>query len=139
MPSTPPLILLISQDVTLIYLIERYAERGGYAVHAEPMLPALFAVRDLQPATVLFTSIGSMEAAQAQMAELVSWEIPLLVCSFVNDQARARELGADYCLLHPLAYDSFLAALTITGAPAGTPDGRSSAASRELNGPEEAV
>ena len=131
MPSTPPLILLIGQDVTLTYLIERYAERSGYHVHAEPTMPALSAARDLQPTTVLFSSIESLEDAQVQLAELTSWEIPLLVCSSINDQARARELGADYCLVHPLAYDSFLAALTITSVPA--------AARRQPNEPEEAA
>jgi len=131
MPSTPPLILLIGQDVMLTYLIERYAERSGYDVHAEPTMPSPSAVRDLQPATVLFSSIGSLESAQALLAELASWEIPLLVCSSVNDQARARELGADYCLVHPLAYDNFLAALTLTSAP--------SAARHRYHEPKEAA
>jgi DNA-binding response OmpR family regulator len=36
------------------------------------------------------------------------------VCSSVNDQARVHELGADFCLVHPLTYDRFLAALTAT-------------------------
>jgi DNA-binding response OmpR family regulator len=117
MPPKPPLILLIGHDPALAYLIERYAERSGYEVHAEPTLPSLSAARDLQPATVLFSSIGSLEAAQTRLADLAGWEIPLLVCSSVNDQARARELGADYCLVHPLTFDGFLAALTTTSTP----------------------
>jgi hypothetical protein len=34
----------------------------------------------------------------------------------VIEEARARELGADYCLLHPLTYDDFQKALLLVTA-----------------------
>jgi CheY-like chemotaxis protein len=71
----------------------------------------------LQPTVVFFSSIGNLETAQALIADLSGREVPSVVCSSVNDQARARELGADYCLVHPVTYDSFLAALTAASAP----------------------
>lgn len=111
MPALP-VILLIGHDTILTYLIERYAERTGYEVHVQPSVPALSAVHDLQPTVMLFSSIADFEAAQAQLAQPSNCEIPLVVCSAVNDQAQVRELGADYCLVHPLTYGSFLAALT---------------------------
>ncbi len=130
MPSTLPLILLIGQDVTLTYLIERYAERSGYVVHTASIMPALSVARDLQSTAVLFASIENFEAAQALPGDLTSCEVPLLVCVSVNDQARAHELGADYCLVHPLTYDSFLAVVTAISAPSvarGRTDRRGSA------------
>ena len=112
MPSRPPVILLIGNDASLAYLIERYAERSGYEVRVHPIASALPVGLEVKPAAVLFSSIENLEAAQSQIAPWTSAEIPLLVCSSVNDQLRAHELGADQCLVHPLTYDSFQAALT---------------------------
>jgi CheY-like chemotaxis protein len=112
MPARSPFILLIGNDAALAYLIERYAERSGCEVHIHPIVPAPFTGPDVKPAALLFSSIENLEAAQSQGTHLSNAEIPVLVCSSINDQARARELGADHCLVHPLTYDSFLAALT---------------------------
>ena len=111
MPARSPVILLIGNDASLAYLIERYAERGGYEVRVHPIVPAPSPGPESRPAAVLFSSIENLEAAQSQIAPWASAEIPLLVCSSINDQLRAHELGVDHCLVHPLTYDSFLAAL----------------------------
>ena len=110
--SRSPIILLIGNDAALAYLIERYAQRSGCEVRVHPIVPAPAADLDPRPAALLFSSIENLEAAQSQIMQLTSAEIPLLVCLSVNDQSRARELGADHCLVHPLTYDGFLAALT---------------------------
>jgi DNA-binding response OmpR family regulator len=107
-----PVILLIGSDAALAYLVERYAERSGCKVRVHPNVPAPSAGPEVKPAAVLFSSIADLEAAQAQIVYLSSAEIPLLVCSSINDQARALELGADHCLVHPLTYDGFRASLT---------------------------
>jgi orotidine-5'-phosphate decarboxylase len=73
-----------------------------------------------QPVAILFPSIERLEAAQSLIADLTNCDIPILVCSSIADEARARELGADYCLLHPLTYDGFMAALVATRAPNAT-------------------
>jgi DNA-binding response OmpR family regulator len=113
MPSTrSPVILVIGDDASLVYLIERYAERSGYQVRSQPDVPSVTASSGAPLAAVLFLSIENLEAAQVQIVNLANSEIPLLVCSSVNDQMRAHELGADHCLVHPLTYDGFLAALT---------------------------
>ncbi|HTP07540.1 MAG TPA: hypothetical protein VMP08_04775 [Anaerolineae bacterium] len=107
-----PVILLIGNDASLAYLIERYAERSGCEVRVQPIVPAPLVGPESKLAALLFSSIENLEAAQSQIARLSNTEIPLLVCSSVNDQSRARELGADQCLVHPLTYEGFLAALT---------------------------
>jgi hypothetical protein len=112
MSSRSPVILLIGSDAALAYLIERYAERSGCEVRVHPIVPAPSTGSGPKPVAVLFSSIENLEAAQAQITPWTSAEIPLLVCSSVNDQSRARELGADQCLVHPLTYEGFLAAFT---------------------------
>ncbi len=114
MPARSPVILLIGNDSALAYLIERYAERSGYEVRVHPIVPATPVGLEIKPAAVLFSSIENLEAAQAQIVQVSNAEIPVLVCSSLNDQSRARELGADHCLVHPLTYDGFLDALTAT-------------------------
>lgn len=116
-PSRSPVILLIGNDAALAYLIDRYAERSGCEVRAHSNVPAPSTSPESRPAALLFSSIENLEAAQAQIAPWSSAEIPLLVCSSINDQARARELGAEHCLVHPLTYDSFLAALVAVHVP----------------------
>ncbi len=111
-PSRSPVIFLIGRDSALAYLIERYAERSGCEIRTHPTMPAPSASSEAKPAALLFSSIEDLEAALAQPAPAPSAEIPWLVCSSINDQARARELGVDHCLVHPLTYDGFLAALT---------------------------
>jgi CheY-like chemotaxis protein len=109
-------ILMIGVDKALAYLIGRYAEQSGCSMVTMPTIPSAAEVCGLQPAAILFPSIEDLGAAQLLIADLASYDIPVLVCLSNHDQARARELGADYCLLHPLTYDSFLAALAATKA-----------------------
>jgi CheY-like chemotaxis protein len=107
-----PTLLMIGNDAALAYLIGRYAERSGYGIYTVHIAPSAAEVCALRPTAVLFPSVENLEAAQTLVADLANRDIPLLVCSSAADQARARDLGADYCLLHPLTYDNFLAVLT---------------------------
>lgn len=107
-----PEILVIGQDQALIYLLGRYAEKGGYrAVHLHEA-PDSDAIRALRPHAIVFTALEDLEKAQAQVLDLGNWEIPILVCSSGTDLPQARELGADHFLLHPLSYEAFQAALS---------------------------
>lgn len=118
MASLQSKILMIGSDPALAYLIGRYAEQGGYGIATVPMAPSPIEARALQPVAILFQSVESMETSWSLIHEMADCDVPVLVCSSVTDEARARELGADHCLLHPLTYESVLAALTTTNAQA---------------------
>lgn len=105
------LIYLIGSHPDLAYLLARYAERDGYELRPQPALPPAVRGGDARPAALLFASIEDLEASQRQLAQWARPEVPVLVCTAINDEARARELGADQCLVHPLTHDGFLAAL----------------------------
>ena len=107
-------ILMLGNDLALAYLIGRYAQQSGYVVTTLPGVVKAEAVFALSPAAILFTSVESLEQAQPLIAGLANSDIPVLVCSSVADEARARELGADHCLLHPLTYESFHKTLAAT-------------------------
>lgn len=108
---------MIGTDTALAYLLGRYAEQSGCGIATMRTIPSVAEVCSLQPAALLFLSFENLGAAQLLITDLGNYDIPVLVCSSIADEARARELGADYCLLHPLTYDSFLAALVATKAP----------------------
>lgn len=119
-PSSQSKILMIGNDTALTYLVGRYAERSGHNIAAMQTVPSAEEVCNQQPVAILFPSIERLEAAQSLIADLTKCDIPILVCSSIADEARARELGADYCLLHPLTYNSFIAALVATRTPNAT-------------------
>lgn len=112
--------MMLGNDPEMAYLIKRYARQSGYGVITLPLVPMAEVICELKPAAIFFTTIESLEAGQFLITGLAICDIPVLVCSSVADQARARELGADNCLLHPLMYENFhmmLAAIRMAGIP----------------------
>jgi DNA-binding response OmpR family regulator len=118
----PPKILIIGNDSPLTYLIKRYAEQSGCRIEALEAIPSAQVVSASKASLLLFPSLESLEAAQNTISALPKFEYDglVMVCSSVTDETRARELGADYCLVHPLTYESFSAALAaVRKTPAG--------------------
>ena len=107
-----PAILLIGNDTTLNYLFGRFAERCGYQLTVNLENSSIKEITTINPAVIVFSSTEILETFQALVGELASLDFPIVVCSSVADEARARELGADYCLFHPLIYSDFQRALT---------------------------
>jgi DNA-binding response OmpR family regulator len=109
--QTQPTILLIGKDATLCYLLARFAEHTGYQwkVSAEDLSSREIA--GINPAAIIFLSMELLARDQTFVTELANLDAPIVVCASVIEEARARELGADYCLLHPLTYSGFQTAL----------------------------
>lgn len=114
-PNPKPSILLVGRDTALKYLFSRFAEQSGYQLSGNLEQISAEEIEIVKPAVILFLSTELLAKHQILMGELDGHEAPILVCSSTSEQARARELGADYCLLHPLTYEDFLTALeTVT-------------------------
>jgi DNA-binding response OmpR family regulator len=113
--SSRPTILLVGDDDALTYLIERYGEQSGFrvAVERSPVAPGDRNGPD--PAVVWLSSLDVLALYRPRETGLVSDDAPLVVCASVADDGRARELGADYSVMHPLTYPDFLAALSAVG------------------------
>jgi len=109
-------IVVVGGDSSLQYLLERFAEQIGYTVSVENDPSSADAIRQSEPVAVIFPSVEILEGVQTLAVELTNCDIPIIVCSSVLDQAKTRELGADYCFLHPLVFDSFSSTLQTIAA-----------------------
>ena len=113
MASSPnPEITIIGSDPSLAYLIGRFAEQSGFRTTSLQNVPKPDEIRSRKPRLVLFLSMNVLETAQSLVTALANGEIPVAVCASMRDEARARELGADYCLFHPLTIERFTASIT---------------------------
>ncbi|GIV73489.1 hypothetical protein [Caldilinea sp.] len=110
-------VVLVGRDERLSYLLRRYIEQSGCHMAAFVEPPALEDVARLQPAALIFSSIEHLREAQRLVESLSCHDIPVLVCGSPADEVCARELGADACLLHPLVFDEFHAALALLFPP----------------------
>lgn len=107
-----PTILVIGTDAMLTYLLKRYAEESGCLMIRRSFGPSWVEMRQIKPAAIIFSSLELLQAAQSLVEDLSAHEALVMVCASVADEMRARELGADACLLHPLTYDNFHAELS---------------------------
>ena len=103
----PSIIIIIDGNSYFNYLIDRYADRVGCSVKVAASSESVETIQKFKPVTVVFASVENLGESQSLVVELNNRDIPIIVCSPVADQDHARELGADYCLLHPLMYDGF--------------------------------
>jgi hypothetical protein len=106
-----PLILMIGSDTSLNYLIGRYAEQNHFRILTQSPVPEINEVRKLSPKIILFGLVETLWSAQNLMADLIGEDIFILACTSVADEARARELGVDFCLTHPVTFEQFNLAL----------------------------
>lgn len=104
---TPSPLVIIGGNSSFHYLIQRYAEKVGCLTVPMESAIAIDSICDLHPMGVIFASLENLESSRTFVTGLANRDVPIIVCSSVADQARARECGADYCLLHPFVYDNF--------------------------------
>ena len=114
--KTRQTILLVGNDTALNYLLGRFVEQSECTLAVVPVITSTQEITEINPKAIIFLSTEHLEVAQTLMMELTSIETPIIVCSAVADEARARELGADRCLLHPITYERFQNALEVTSA-----------------------
>jgi len=112
--KAPPTVLLLGNDTTLSYLLGRFAERNGNQLAISSENLSIKQIELANPEVVIFTSMELLATNRALVEELSSLDILIMVCSSVAEEGRARDLGADHCLLHPLTYSDFQTAMALT-------------------------
>lgn len=110
--SAKPSLIVIGDDSRLVYLLERYAHQCGYQMIQFALSPRIDEIQRIMPSSIIFSSLEHLQAANTLIDALADSEVPILVCASMADESRARELGADECMLHPLTYQNFIGALS---------------------------
>lgn len=119
-PQTKLTLLLMGNDAELSYLLGRFSDQSDCLLTIAPEKASMQDITVANPAAIIFSSMDQLDKAQALITELAYLEVPIIVCSSASDQVRARELGADFCLLHPITFDGFQSALSIANYPKQT-------------------
>jgi len=106
-------VLIVGGDSAMHYLLKRYAEQMGLSTRVVKTLLDIETIRKSETAAVIFSSVESLEGERILVAQFTNLDIPIIVCSSAFEQIKTIELGADYCLLHPLVFDNFSSILSM--------------------------
>jgi CheY-like chemotaxis protein len=112
-----PAALIVEDDMTCIYLWQRYMKRKGFrAISTQKGKMALDMARrekpDLVVLDVMLPDIDGWEVLQALKADPATRDIPVLICSALQEEKLSIAKGADGYLQKPILYEDFLTALS---------------------------
>lgn len=119
-----PKVMIIGDDTEFAYLMQRYIAQGGYqAFVAGPNPGALDLVRQELPMCILM----DVESPSAQGWDILRMlkvdphtrDIPVVICSWLDDEAHSLREGAEAHLRKPVMYDDIVMALQDVGIGIG--------------------
>ena len=124
MPS--PTVMVVEDDPAIIYLIERYARKSRCEVISTTYSPkALAMAKEERPAMImldiLMPEMDGWQVLQALKNDPVTRDIPVVICSALDDKGRGQAEGAVFYLRKPILYSDFVAALINAGISGATP------------------
>ena len=119
MSPDSPKVMLVEDDPQFVYLIQRYARSSGCQVaHVDSVNQAVPLAQQEQPDLILLdipqSGTTSWQVLQALKADPATRKIPVFVCSASEVATRGWEEYAEGCLLKPVMYEDFMAALSAT-------------------------
>ncbi len=114
--GTPVSILVVEDNPGALELYRRYLSPRAWQVHsvADPRVALEVARRTLPDVIVLdimMPKLDGWSVLQSLRREDATRDIPVLVCSIVEDPELADALGAQACLTKPVSQGEFLAAV----------------------------
>ncbi|MBN1580615.1 MAG: response regulator [Anaerolineae bacterium] len=123
-------MMIVGDDSKFIYLIQRYVLQMGYRIAVTyPNPPIVDIVRHEKPAAILIdiesTQPVGWDVVRMLRADNRTQNIPIVICSWLDDKTRSLEEGADTHLRKPVMYSDVFDALAAAGVPlarvAGSP------------------
>jgi len=117
-------VMLVEDDPQFVYLIQRYARSSGCQfIHVDSISQTLALAQKELPDLILLDLVldgtddwrsQSWQVLQALKSNPVTCKVPVFICSASEVATRGWEERADGCLLKPVMYEDFLAALAAT-------------------------
>jgi signal transduction histidine kinase/CheY-like chemotaxis protein len=117
-------VLVVEDDRRAVFVYERYLAMAGFqVVPARTTDQARRVLAELTPSAILLDVMLDGEDTWSFLAELkrdpATHDIPVLVCTVMNRESRARALGADEFWLKPVDQDKLVRKLQALAAPTG--------------------
>jgi CheY-like chemotaxis protein len=119
-----PVVLIVGEDSEFVYLIQRYvAQQGCQTLIARPEPETVELIRQKTPHAILI-DIESHPATGWDILETLKQdrdtsEIPIVICSWLDEAARSLQAGATAHLRKPVMYKDVSTALANAGIVAG--------------------
>ncbi len=119
-----PKVMIVGEDTEFIYLMQRYVSQGGYqAFVASPNPETVDLVRQEVPMCIL-VDVESPAGHGWDILRLLkvdpdTRDIPVVVCSWLDEEAHSLEEGAEAHLRKPVMYDDIVTALQEAGIRIG--------------------
>lgn len=119
--STYPTVLIIEDDPDSIYLMQRYLRSTGCRVVSTSMGEEAVALAQQEKPTAIVLDIALLgrmdgwEVLRALRSNISTSDIPVVMCSALEEEAQGREAGADGYLHKPVLYPDFRSALIHVG------------------------
>jgi CheY-like chemotaxis protein len=112
-----PAALIVEDDMACVYLWQRYMTRSGFrTISIQKGEGALDMARrekpDLVVLDVMLPDIDGWEILEALKDDPSTRDIPVLICSALQEEKRSIAKGADGYLQKPVLYEDFLTALS---------------------------
>ena len=117
-------IMIIGNDTDFCYLMQRYVRQSGHRMIVSGTNEEATAVaqRERPAAVVLEADVpkaAGWNVLQALKADATTRDIPVLICSWLDEEERSLARGATGHLRKPVLYEDFLAALRCAGVHSG--------------------
>ena len=117
-----PLVMIVGDDSKFTYLMQRYVIQRGYRIAIVHPDPHIVSTVDREKPAAILIDIESPQAIGWDMLRVLrankgTQNIPVVICSWLDDEVRCLEEGADAHLRKPVMYSDVFDALADAGVP----------------------
>lgn len=115
-----PVIMIVGEDSEFVYLMQRYiSQRGCQSLATRPDPRTVDVARAKVPLAILIDvespKAAGWEVLKRLKADRTTQEIPIVVCSWLDEQTHSLQEGAVAYLRKPIMYDDLSTVLTQAG------------------------
>ena len=117
-----PRIMVIGDDSHFCYLMRTYVRKSDHQiVFAYLGEDALELAQNEKPAAIVL-EVGSSGSAgwlllKKFKCDQITANIPIVICSWMDEEKRGKDQGASACLRMPILYEDFTKVLSTIGIP----------------------
>ncbi len=117
-------IMVIGNDAHFCYLMQSYIRESASQVLVTSLLDDALALASREQPTAIILEIDNpgnegWYLLRGLKAGSLTCRIPVVLCSWLDEQKRGIEEGAATCLRRPILYKDFISALTSLGLNLG--------------------